>query len=160
MYENDLQKFIIDPATSIKNHQSPDYPYLAHPSNLFEEKRKKEIKSEERNETKIFPSNKKKRIERNNDNIHSIPRIHNNRISDPKFFQIHSNPSERGAQTGLKISCSNNSPKNDHKKRHSEKGISEETNAITPPPPCELAESRDDLEFTSLLLTRVGRSAH
>lgn len=60
MYENDLQKFIIDPATSIKNHQSPDYPYLAHPSNLFEEKRKKEIKSEERNETKIFPSKKKK----------------------------------------------------------------------------------------------------
>ena len=96
MYENDLQKFIIDLATSIKNHQSPDYPYLAHPSNLFEEKRKKEIKSEERNE--IFPKKKKKkkkRIERNNDNIHSIPRIHNNRISDPKFFQIHSNPSER-----------------------------------------------------------------
>lgn len=73
-----------------------------------------------------------------------------------KFIQIH----PKDAQTGLKISCSNNSPKNDHKKRHSEKGISEETNAITPPPPCELAESRDDLEFTSLLLTRVGRSAH
>lgn len=155
---------------SSSSTQQPPLKTTSHPTTRIsrihqiysrkKEKERNQIWREKRNKNFSIKKKKKKRIERNNDNIHSIPRIHNDRISDPKFFQIHSNPSERGAQTGLKISCSNNSPKNDHKKRHSEKGISEETNAITPPPPCELAESRDDLEFTSLLLTRVGRSAH
>lgn len=155
---------------SSSSTQQPPLKTTSHPTTRIsrihqiysrkKERKKSNLKRETKQKFFHQKKKKKKRIERNNDNIHSIPRIHNNRISDPKFFQIHSNPSERGAQTGLKISCSNNSPKNDHKRRHSEKGISEETNAITPPPPCELAESRDDLEFTSLLLTRVGRSAH
>lgn len=102
MYENDLQKFIIDPATSIKNHQSPDYPYLAHPSNLFEEKRKKEIKSEERNETKIFPSKKKRKKEQNEITTTFIPFQGSTTIvyqirNFSKFIQIHPKEAHRRA---------------------------------------------------------------
>lgn len=155
---------------SSSSTQQPPLKTTSHPTTRISRihqiysRKKERKKSNLKRETKqkFFHQKKKKRKKEQNEITTTfIPFQGSTIIVYPtrnfsKFIQIH----PKDAQTGLKISCSNNSPKNDHKKRHSEKGISEETNAITPPPPCELAESRDDLEFTSLLLTRVGRSAH